>query len=381
MIPFNKPTITDLEKSYMLDSLGSNKLCGDGPYTKKVTKLFEEKFNIKNFLLTTSCSSALDMSAILLNLKEDDEVILPSYTFVSTANSVLLRHARPVFCDVEKDTMNIDANLIERLITPKTKAIYCVHYAGVVCDMDKIMDIAKRHDLYVVEDAAQAVGSFYKGKLAGTIGDMGCYSFHETKNYSMGEGGALIINNAKFLARAEIIREKGTDRSQFLRGQVDKYTWQDAGSSFLPSDVLAAMLLGQIERFDEIMIKRMNIWNKYYNGLEDLEKDGFIERQKTHPHNAHMFFIKTKDLQERTSLISFLKENGVAAAFHYVPLHSSPYAQKILPIMPNLPNTTSESERLVRLPLFADLTTEELNQVIDAIHKFYKERRIDAWKE
>lgn len=375
MIPFNKPSITKLENKYIKQAIESGKLCGDGSFTKKVKEIFKEKFNIDNFLLTTSCSSALDMSAILLDLKPGDEVILPSYTFVSTANAVILRGATPVFCDVEPSTMNIDANLIEKLVTPKTKAIYVVHYAGVVCEMDKIMAIAKKHNLYVVEDAAQAVGSYYKGKVAGTIGDMGCYSFHETKNYSMGEGGALIINNKKFLERAEIIREKGTNRSQFLRGQVDKYTWQDAGSSFLPSDVLAAMLFGQMQRFDEIMNKRLTAWNTYKAGLKDLEEKGFIELQqgqtKNSTHNAHMFYILTKDIEERDRLIKFLKTNGVASAFHYVPLHSSPFAKKILKKIPNLPITNEYSARLLRLPMYADLTKKDLNKVITLMHEFY----------
>ncbi len=378
-IPFNKPSITNKEKKYVLQALYSNKLCGDGAFTKKVNNLFKEKFNVNNFLLTTSCSSALDMSAILLDLKKGDEVILPSYTFVSTANAVVLRGATPVFCDVEKDTMNINANLIEGLITSKTKAIYVVHYAGVVCDMDKIMAIAKKHNIYVVEDAAQAVGSYYKGKAAGTIGDMGCYSFHETKNYAMGEGGALIVNNPKFLERAEIIREKGTNRSQFLRGQIDKYTWQDAGSSFLPSEILAALLLAQLERFDEIMAKRLNIWHTYHTQLKKLEDKGLIELEKEPVNgstlNAHMFYVLAKDIEERTQLISYLKSKNISTAFHYVPLHSAPFAKRILKEMPDLPVTDSYSARLLRLPMFADLTNKEVEYVINSIYEFYKENR------
>lgn len=377
MIPFNKPSLTELEKKYMLQAIESGKICGDGGFTKKVNEFFKKKFNIDNFMLTTSCSSALDMSAILLDLQKGDEVIVPSYTFVSTANSIVLRGATPVFCDVCKETMNIDPNKIEELITTKTKAIYVVHYAGHVCDMDKIMSIARSHDLYVVEDAAQAVGSLYNGKVAGTIGDMGCYSFHETKNYVMGEGGALIINNPKFVERAEIIREKGTDRSKFLRGQVDKYTWQDCGSSFLPSDILSAMLCAQLERFDEIFNKRMSVWNYYYQNLKILEEQGLIELQgskvENYQHNAHMFYILTKDIQERDKLTAYLKQCGISAVFHYVPLHNSPFAIKLLNNkIPKLPVTVEYSQRLLRLPMYADISLNELEFVVNSIKTFYE---------
>lgn len=377
MIQFNKPIVLVKEIEYMIDAMNS-KQCGDGKYTKMVTDFFVNKFGYKNFMLTTSGSTALDMSAILLDLKAGDEVIVPSYTFVSTANAFLLRDGvKAVFCDIEPETMNMDANLIEKLITPKTKAIYCVHYAGRVCDMDKIMAIAKAHNLYVVEDAAQAVGSFYKGKPAGSFGDMACFSFHETKNFSMGEGGALIVNNPKFIERAEIIREKGTNRKQFLLGQVDKYTWRDIGSSYLPSDVLAAMLYAQLEKFDDIQARRLEIWHKYQQGLMQLEKQGKITLQidttKDTTNNAHMFYFLTKNIDERTKLISFLKQNDIAAVFHYVPLHTAPFAVEVLKNNQQLPLTDDLSSRIVRLPLHLNLTDAEVEKVIDCIKQFYKE--------
>ena len=368
MIPFNKPSITELEKTYMMQAIDSLKLCGDGAYTKKVYQIFGEKLGIDKMLLTTSCSHALDMSAILAGLKEGDEVIAPSYTFVSTINAFVLRGAKPVFCDVEKETMNIDASKIEELITPKTKAIYPVHYAGVICDMDKINAIAKKHNLLVIEDAAQAVGSFYKGKYAaGTIGDIGCYSFHETKNYAMGEGGAVVVKDKELFKKAEIIREKGTDRSQFIRGEVDKYTWKDMGSSFLPSDVLAAMLYGQMERFEEIMDKRMHIWNTYYDAFAEDEKAGkltrpFIPDYSTH--NAHMFYIILPSKTVRDNLITELRKREIQSVFHYIPLHSSPFGQQLDAKQQGLPVTEEYSERLLRLPLFADLQENELEYVI-----------------
>lgn len=373
MIYFNKVSITDIEKNLILESLESGKLSGDGPFTKKVSALMNDKFGIKNFLLTTSCSSALDMAAILIDLKKGDEVIVPSYTFVSTANSIILRNATPVFCDVDSVYMNMDVNKIEQLITKKTKAIFVVHYAGVVCDMDVICNLAKKYNLYVIEDAAQAVGVTYKGRYAGTIGDFGCYSFHETKNYSMGEGGALIVNNEKFLERAEIIREKGTNRKQFLRGQVDKYTWQDMGSSFLPSDLLAAMLYGQMIRFDEIMNKRLYIWEKYYKAFEELEQKGYLIRQKENENstnNAHMFFLILKNINERTDFINYLKENEIAAVFHYVPLHNSPWAIKSIGQL-NLPITEEYADRLVRLPLYADMEETDLQYIIKTVKEYF----------
>ena len=370
MIPFNKASITDTEKKYIADSL-EKRLCGDGEYTKRVHKCFSDKFGIENILLTTSCSHALDMTAILANLKEGDEVIVPSYTFVSTVNAFALRGAKPVFCEVEKDTMNIDASKIEELITPRTRAIYPVHYAGVICDMDKILDIARRHNLTVIEDAAQAVGSLYKGKYAaGTMGDMGCYSFHETKNYSMGEGGAIIVKNKELFKQAEIIREKGTDRSQFIRGEVDKYTWKAIGSSFLPSDVLAAMLYGQMERFDEIMQKRMSVWNRYHEAFAESEKQEKLIRPHIpdySTHNAHMYYIMLPSKEIRDELIIKLREKGVQSVFHYIPLHTSPMGEKFGYKEGDLPITEEYAGRLLRLPMWADLPDEDIETVIKGV--------------
>ena len=381
MIPFNKHTITQLEKDFVMQSLDSDKICGDGNFTKKINELVNQKFGIKNFLLTTSCSASLDLSAILLNLKPGDEVIMPSFTFVSTANAVVLRGAKPIFCDIRKDNLNIDETKIESLITKKTKAIYVVHYAGQVCEMDKIMQIAKKHKLYVVEDAAQAIGSKYKGKYAGTIGDIGCYSFHDTKNYTAGEGGAIIINNESFLSRAEIIREKGTNRSQFLRGEVDKYTWQDVGSSFLPSDLLSALLYAQLTRFDEIFNRRCTIWNKYYENLLDLEKQGKIILQpntlnivdKNTFSNAHIFYFLLKSEDERNALLKFLKQNGVQATSHFEPLHTSPmYARLINPAsLPKLTNTDNCAKQMIRLPMFFDLKDDEIIYITNLIKEFF----------
>ncbi len=370
MIPFNKASITDIEKKYIADSLGK-KLCGDGEYTKRVHKCFSDKFGIENILLTTSCSHALDMTAILADLKAGDEVIVPSYTFVSTVNAFALRGAKPVFCEVEKDTMNIDASKIEELITPRTKAIYPVHYAGVICDMDKILDIARRHKLLVIEDAAQSVGSLYKGKYAaGTMGDMGCYSFHETKNYSMGEGGAIIVKDKELFKQAEIIREKGTDRSQFIRGEVDKYTWKAVGSSFLPSDVLAAMLYGQMERFDEIMQKRMSVWNRYNEAFAESEQQGKLIRPHIpdySTHNAHMYYIMLPSKEIRDELIIKLREKGVQSVFHYIPLHTSPMGEKFGYKEGDLPVTEEYAGRLLRLPMWADLPDEDIETVIKGV--------------
>lgn len=372
MIPFNKISITDIEKKFVLDSINGNKICGDGLYTKKCYEFFKEKFNIKNILLTTSCSHALDIAAILLDLKQGDEVIVPSYTFVSTANSFLLRGAKPVFVDVEKDTMNIDANLIEEKITDKTKAIFPVHYAGVACDMDKIMKIAKKYNLKVVEDAAQAIGSFYKGKPLGTIGDIGCFSFHETKNYAMGEGGAIIVKDDSEFLKAEIIREKGTDRSQFIKGNIDKYTWHSVGSSYLPSDILAALLFGQLTRFDEIMNKRMNAWNIYNIKLEKLENEGKLKRQfipDEKIHNAHMYYIILPDEDTRNNVIKCLKEKEIYSAFHYIPLHTSPMGKKLNYKKGDLPITEEYSKRLLRLPLWADIKDNEVEYICNCLEE------------
>ena len=371
MIPFNKPSITKKEKEYIMDSL-DGKICGDGTYTSKVNDWFKDKMNT-NVLLTTSGTSALEMASLLCKLKEGDEVIVPSYTFVSTVNAFALRGAIPVFVDVDPKTMNIDVDKIEEKITDKTKALYIVDYAGVVPDMDKVNDIAKKHNLLVVEDAAQAVGSKYKGKFAGTLADYGCYSFHETKNYVMGEGGAFIANNEKDFLKAEIIREKGTNRSQFIRGMVDKYTWHDIGSSYLPSDILSALLYAQLERFDEIMKKRMDIWNKYNDYFAQYEKDGKVIRPfipEECEHNAHMFYLIMPTKEERDNLITFLKEKDIIAPFHYIPLHLSPVGKKYGYKEGDLPLTEEYSSRLIRLPLYADMSEEEVNKVCEEVSNF-----------
>lgn len=370
MISFTKPSITELEKKYVLDALENSKLCGDGKYTEKCNKWFKDNCGMNNFLLTTSGSSSLDMAAILADISEGDEVIVPSYTFVSTANAFMLRGAKPVFVDIDEKTMNIDANLIEEKITAKTKAIFPVHYAGVACDMDKIMEIAKKYNLKVIEDAAQGVLAYYKDKPLGTIGDYGCFSFHETKNYIMGEGGAIIVKDDSKFLDAEIIREKGTNRSQFIRGTVDKYTWHKVGTSFLPSDILAALLYAQLERSDEIMNKRMNIWNTYNENFEDLEKQGKLIRPyipEYAKHNAHMYYIILPTEKIRNELMDKLKEKGIASVFHYIPLHTAPVGIKLGYKKGDLPKTEEYSARLLRLPLYADMSKEEIKIVIDEI--------------
>ncbi|OOM77945.1 dTDP-4-amino-4,6-dideoxygalactose transaminase [Clostridium puniceum] len=373
MIPFNKAYITDKEYIYIKDAVNKNHISGDGHYTKKVDSFIEKTFDVKKSLMTTSCSSALDMAAILLDLKQDDEVIMPSYTFVSTANAVVLRGAKPVFADISENTLNIDPKDIERKITKKTKAIFPVHYAGVSCDMDYIMNLAKEYNLKVVEDAAQGVNAKYKGKYLGTIGDMGCYSFHETKNYSSGEGGAISINrNENLIKRAEIIREKGTNRSQFFRGEVDKYTWVDMGSSYLPSDILAAVLWAQFEKLNEIQQKRKNIYETYYEGLKNLQQKGklrlpFIPEECES--NYHMFYILLNSNEERNYLMDNLKEKEINSVFHYIPLHVSPMGKKLGYKIGDLPKTENLSGRLLRLPMYVDLTKEEQIYVINSIHK------------
>lgn len=375
MIPFNKPPFTGKETEYIKKAIENNKICGDGEFTKKCNKWLEDKTGAKKALLTTSCTHSLEMAALLLNIQPGDEVIMPSFTFVSTADAFVLRGAKIVFVDIRPDTMNIDETLIEQAITEKTKAIVPVHYAGVSCEMDAIMDIAKRHNLAVVEDAAQGVMAEYKGRALGTMGNFGCYSFHETKNYSMGEGGALLINNADDIENAEIIREKGTDRSRFLRGQVDKYTWVNYGSSYLPSDMNAAFLLAQLEQADKINDDRLASWQRYYDGLSDLQKQGkvvlpFVPEECKH--NAHMFYIKTGNLDERTRLISYLKENDIGAVFHYVPLHSAPAGKKYGVFCGEDKYTTSESDKLVRLPMYYGLTKDETDYIIEKVYAFYK---------
>jgi dTDP-4-amino-4,6-dideoxygalactose transaminase len=378
VIDFNIPPFVGKEQQYIKEAIESNKkLCGDGLFTKRCNVWFEEKFNTPKALLTTSCTHALEMAAILLDIKPGDEVIAPSFTFVSTVNAFVLRGASIVFIDIRPDTLNIDENLIEDAITEKTKVIIPVHYAGVSCEMDKIMDIAKRHNLYVVEDAAQGVMATYKGKALGTIGDFGAFSFHETKNYTMGEGGALLTQNKDSIERSEIIREKGTNRSKFFRGQVDKYSWVDLGSSYLPSEINAAYLYAQLEEADEINKNRLNIWNMYYKGLKSLEEKGFIELPvipEYCKHNAHMFYIKCDDLEERTELITYLKENDISAVFHYIPLHSAEAGLKFGRFHGEDKFTTKESERLIRLPLYYGLEVDKVRIIIEKIIKFYKSK-------
>jgi len=376
MINFNVAPVVGTELEYIKQAMDSRKICGDGSFTKKCNAWFEEQTGACKVLLTTSCTHALEMAAILCDIKAGDEVIMPSYTFVSTADAFVGRGAKIVFVDVRPDTMNIDETLIEGAITEKTKVIVPVHYAGVACEMDTIMDIARRHGLKVVEDAAQGVNAFYKGKALGTIGDFGCFSFHETKNYSMGEGGALLIKNPDDIERAEIIREKGTNRSKFFRGQVDKYTWVDYGSSYLPSDMNAAYLWAQLEAFDQINNDRLNSWNKYYDAFKSLAEEGKIELPfipADCTHNAHMFYLKAKSLEERSRLIAFLKENGVGAAFHYVPLHSAPAGSRFGIFCGEDKYTTEHSERLVRLPMYYGLSDEDLNTVCEKVKEFYKQ--------
>lgn len=370
MIPFTKTSITNLEENYILDAIKNSKICGDGKYTQKCNEWFKKNCNINNFLLTTSGTHSLELATLLVELKPGDEVIVPSYTFVSTADAILLRGAKPIFVDIDKKDFNIDVNLIEEKITSKTKAIFPVHYAGVACDMDKIMEISKKHNLTVVEDAAQGVMAYYKDKLLGTIGDYGCYSFHETKNYVMGEGGAIVVKDDKKFEKAEIIREKGTNRSQFIRGDVDKYTWHEIGSSYLPSDILAALLYGQMERNQEIMEKRMNIWNYYNDNLADLEeKEKLIRPYIPHyaKHNAHMFYIVLPTGNIRNNLMSKLKENGIGATFHYIPLHTSPMGIRLGCKEGDLPITEEYSRRILRLPLYADMTEKDAKYVVERV--------------
>lgn len=375
MIPFNRPPYVGREEQYIKEAIGNHKICGDGSFTRRCNTWMEENTGTEKALLTTSCTSALEMAALLCKIQPGDEVIMPSYTFVSTADAFVLRGAKIVFIDIRPDTMNIDEALIEAAITERTKAIAVVHYAGVGCEMDTIMDIAKRHSLYVVEDAAQGVNAFYKGKALGTIGDFGCYSFHETKNYSMGEGGAILIQSRDDVEMAEIIREKGTNRSKFFRGEIDKYSWVEAGSSYLPSELNAAYLYAQLEVADEINEKRLAAWKQYYSELKDLEEKGKIDLPYIPAeckHNAHMFYIKARDLEERTSLIRYLKEKDIGAVFHYVPLHSSEAGRRYGRFHGTDKYTTKESDRLVRLPLFYGLAESEISFVTEAVKAFYK---------
>ncbi len=375
-IDFNIPPFTGKELEYVQKAIDSHKICGDGQFTKKCNEWMENRFGAKKVLLTTSGSMALDMAALMCDLQPGDEVILPSYTFSSTANAFVLAGAKLVFVDIRPDTMNIDEKKIEAAVTEKTKAVCVVHYAGVACEMDAIMDIAERHHLKVVEDAAQAVMSTYKGKALGTIGDFGCYSFHETKNYSMGEGGAIVINNPEYIERAEILREKGTNRSKFFRGQVDKYTWVDFGDSYLPSDMNAAYLWAQLEMADEINNKRLETWNAYDEAFRPLEKAGKVQLPvipEDCVHNAHMYYLKCKELEERTAFIRFMREHEAGCVFHYIPLHSAPAGLKFGRFDGKDEYTTKESERLVRLPMYYGMTEEERTKVIHAVKAFFEQ--------
>lgn len=374
MISFNVPPYVGREKDYIAKAIENRKICGDGEFTKKCNAWMEQQTGSKKVLLTTSCTHATELAAILCNIKPGDEVIMPSYTFVSTADAFVLRGAKAVFVDIRPDTMNIDETLIEAAITDKTRAIVPVHYAGVSCEMDTIMDIANRYHLAVVEDAAQGFMSSYKGKALGTIGDFGCYSFHETKNISMGEGGALLIRDEENVDRAEIVREKGTNRSKFFRGEISKYTWVDAGSSYLPSELNAAYLWAQMEVASEIMAARMHSWDLYYQELKPLAEAGKIAVPVVPDgcaHNAHMFYIKAKDRPERTELIAYLKSRGVNSVFHYIPLHSSTAGLKFGYFHGEDKYTTIESERLMRLPMYYGLKDEDVQYVAECIKAFY----------
>ena len=373
-ISFNRPPFVGKETEYIKEAVEKNgMICGDSPFTKKCSQWMKDRFQTKNVLLTTSCTHALEMAAFLADIQPGDEVIMPSYTFVSTADAFVLRGATCVFVDIRPDTMNIDETKIEEAITEKTKAIVPVHYAGVSCAMDEIMAIAKKYNLKVVEDAAQGVNAFYKGKALGTIGDFGCYSFHETKNYSMGEGGAILFQDDRYLEPAEILREKGTNRSQYFRGQIDKYTWVGYGSSYLPSDMNAAYLWAQLEEADKINDKRLSIWNFYHEELKELEDKGVLERPyipEYATHNAHMYYIKVKDLRVRTKLLAYLKERGILSVFHYVPLHSATAGKKFGRFHGENVYTTKESERLCRLPMYYSLSLEEAAEVVKALKEF-----------
>ena len=375
MIDFNVPPFVGKEIDFMREAALGQKICGDGPFTKKCQKILEDLTHSEAAYLTTSCTSALEMAALLCHLEPGDEVILPSYTFCSTADAFVQRGAKLVFVDIRPDTMNIDEKKIEEAVTERTRAIAVVHYAGVACEMDEILAIAERHKLKVVEDAAQAIGSTYKGRMLGNIGDFGCLSFHETKNFSMGEGGALLLPNLDLRDEAEICREKGTDRSRFFRGQVDKYTWQDYGSSYLPSDLNAAYLYAQLLDYDRVFKDRMNSWRIYDEVLRPLERDGLIELPVIPEHcghNAHMYYLKLKDLKERTAFLAHMREHGVLSVFHYIPLHSSPAGRKFGRFSGEDVYTTKESERLARLPLYFGLTEEDRDTVIRSVLSFFQ---------
>ena len=377
MISFNKPYYTGKEIEYIEDTLKRNKICGDGYYTKKVSEFMEKTFNTKKALMTTSCSMALDMSCILADIKEGDEVILPSYTFVSTANSIVLRGGKCIFADIDPNTLVIDLEDVEKKITERTKAIIVVHYVGVSCDMVKLMEIANKNNILVIEDAAQAVNAKYKGKYLGTIGHMGCYSFHETKNYVAGEGGALLINidDKTLIESAEIVREKGTNRSNFYRGQVDKYTWVKMGSSYLPSEMISAFLMAQFEELDTINNLRKEVFNKYYDGTRELEEMGKVRRPIIPDYNDinyHMFYLILNSEKERNNLLEYFKQNDIIGTFHYLPLHTSPMGLEMGYKEGDLPITESISSRLIRLPMYAGLTNEEVDKVLFHLKEFFK---------
>ena len=375
MINFNVPPYEEKAVDYIRECVENQKICGDGPYTHKCNEWIERRTKTAKCLLTTSCTHATEMAALLAGVGPGDEIIMPSYTFVSTADAFVLRGAVPVFVDIRPDTMNMDENLIEAAITDKTKAIVPVHYAGVACEMNKIMELADKYGLMVIEDAAQGIMASYQGKALGTFGDYGCFSFHETKNYSMGEGGALLIQDEKNVEDAEIIREKGTNRSKFYRGQIDKYTWVNFGSSYLPSDMNAAYLYAQLEKADEINEARLSCWNRYYENLKPLEEAGKVKLPvvpKGCVHNAHMFYIKAADLEERTALIQYLKENDILSVFHYIPLHTAPAGRKFGRFHGEDRYTTRESERLARLPMYYGLTLDQVDYISDTIKKFYR---------
>ncbi len=378
MIDFNIPPYVGKEMDYIKEAVTNRKICGDGNFTKRCSNWMKNTFNVKQVFLTTSCTHALEMAAVLTDIKPGDEVILPSYTFVSTADAFVQRGASLVFIDIRPDTMNMDEMLIETAITPKTRVIVPVHYAGVACEMDTIMRIASDHNLKVVEDAAQGFSSYYKGKSLGTIGDFGCLSFHETKNLSMGEGGALLFDDTSYQEKAEILREKGTDRSKFFRGQIDKYTWQDYGSSYLPSDMNAAYLWAQLEMADEIQKDRMESYAFYDRELKTLAQKGYLEQPYVPAecqHNAHMYYIKLPNLKERTDFISYLKENGILSVFHYIPLHTAPAGIKFGRFVGEDKYTTKESERLVRLPMYYHLTQKDKDYIVDTIFKYFGQNR------
>lgn len=373
MIAFNKPFMVDNEFKYIKDAIDSGKICGDGKYTKKCNEFLEYKLGVKKALLTHSCTAALEMAAILADIKDGDEIIMPSYTFVSTANAFVLRGGIPVFVDIDENTLCINEKLIEQAITPKTKAICVVHYAGISCDMDMVMKIAKEHDLMVIEDAAQALGSFYKDKPLGSIGDIACFSFHETKNIISGEGGAIIINNPKLIERAEIIREKGTNRNKFFRGEVDKYTWVDIGSSYLPSEIVAAFLYSQLENMDKINLKRIDIWNRYN---EDFIKIDYIKTPYVPSyarHNAHMYYLLFHSVDDRSRFIEFLKQNGVYSVFHYIPLHSSLAGKTFGRFVGDMRITDKVSDTLVRLPMFYELSDSDIDKIVEIVNLFKRD--------